>query len=583
MEPVKALADVQEVVSMPSRKTLALRRALFVITAVVATVAYAYYLSLQYADIFYEAEFLHVPFIQKALHGGMGFRDVFTSYGEHVFPGYNILLWFNVKLFGFTAAFDTVAGFVAVILTATIVSLSLFSWRHPLAAAGVFVLAASPIHNAMFGMAAAAMVGIVGVALIGRWVGERMTGVRSVTAFAALAGGASIVCIVLFLGGYAIGLIGAVCYVALASVIVERRLDRGMVALVVATLVAFVLYVVVLHRLNAGNGGGLGVLRLGTAVPEIARFAATMAGSAILGKAAHEAGLPVVAYQVVGALLLLGSIVVCALPLFDRAFMRRRGAYTAVFLTAYTLLTIAFVAISRFSNGVDGAMGQWYTAHTSFLPLTLLYVATVRFLPEGGAIPRERGRNLSFGVAVWVAILACGAIGYRADFLKAPFAAAWKKDIIALAPGLLATDGTGNQPESYTVPAMLWDRDVVRQGLRVLYENHLWIFSDTFIGGVSDDGWLSGDVPVSVMCPSGTTAITFVLYRPDGWPPGRLRVNAGDGERDMDIVNGLQRIAVGGRAPMRGLRIDGSAAVFTPPGEQRKLVTIIHDITCQQD
>src|SRR6187431_31996 len=74
----------------------------------VSIVMYAIYLQRQYINIYFESQFLHINFLEDLAQGRITPRGFFSVFGEHLFPGYNLILAVNYYLFDIWGGFDSI-------------------------------------------------------------------------------------------------------------------------------------------------------------------------------------------------------------------------------------------------------------------------------------------------------------------------------------------------------------------------------------------------------------------------------------------------------------------------------------------
>lgn len=68
--------------------------------------SYIYFSSIQVIDLFMEMQFDHLPYIRDLDRGFFNYKNFFTTYGEHITAGYNIILTLNSILFRISGYFD---------------------------------------------------------------------------------------------------------------------------------------------------------------------------------------------------------------------------------------------------------------------------------------------------------------------------------------------------------------------------------------------------------------------------------------------------------------------------------------------
>ncbi|WPB57260.1 hypothetical protein [Xylophilus sp. GOD-11R] len=541
-------------------------------------IAYLAYVHRQNADVFFESQFLHIEFLRQLVEHRLTAQGFFTAFGEHIFPGYNLILAANYQLFHVWGGFDSLVHGAAIVLTAMLVVACIWR-RSDLPASrklGSTMLAAllllSTTNNPQWGMALAATVGVLLFTLGAIQISAAFgTGHRTLSPWLYLVLPA---CNILFLGGYAVGSIGACTVLVLVHVWQCRAIGRKDLQVAATVGLSLAIYIALVTRygtLTANKPESLG-LHIG----EILQFAVLMTGASVMGKAFYEGSHTLLPYYVLGSVLIVASICLCV------EYVRRRDNLRLLLLAllVYSATTILAVAFFRYRNGLDGALGQWYNAHTHFVGVAVGFYLVEKL----GA--RQKATRLLSGAAL-VLLSICALAGYAADWRKAPYVAAYKLRFADQATAILA------YPESLKDrrdpwQTMLWDYSVVKPGIDFLYAHKLWIFSSAqpTVSGVTSDDWLLADAPMSVLCPAGSRSVRFRSWRPEDWTPSVLEVHAGSSTQDLPVINGEARIELPGAGVAAAL-VDGSRSIRSRPmsvkGDQRRLVAKIEDIRCAMD
>lgn len=480
-------------------------------------------------DVFYEADFLHIPFIAGLIDGGMSVRKFMTAFGEHLFPGYNLILFFNYILFKISGSFTVVLSAVAVIISAVIVvGFVIRNWSSHYVGLyfttfGCSLSLLSPTNNAFWGMALAAQVGTLIVLLVIFAFCHAVCDNRGFVLPLFLVP----VAFIFFLGGYSAGFM-AVGVVGFVLMFRSRPLRSCAIYTLATFIGSVILYILLVYKYGAlfSNVPSEASFSLLTLI----KFALVMSAASVLGSTLIEQmGRPDV-YFYVSALLLL----VTALAVTDvsRRILRRNACKLDVFvllLITYSIVTILFVSFFRFRNGVEGGTGQWYATHIKFLPVGIFIWLGVKI--DRGTAGSWRTLLAMIG---FVALTASVLVGFRGDWIKSFYVREWKAGVASYALDILATREDQLPPKG---PAtLLWDPVQVKRGLELFYRNDLWVFRsrDIKVKGLQEGRFLSATQPAFVACPVGTTSLTFTVT---GAP--------GDGLLKVSSAAALQEIPLG--------------------------------------
>lgn len=536
---------------------------------------YAIYLRMGYANLFYESQFLHFPFLEDLSAHHMTGKGFFTAYYEHLFPGYNLILAFNYRILHLWGGFDGIVHAVfltcaaGVVIWRFCVDSSLDATTKTIASVLAGVLLLSTTNTPQWGMALGATGGVSLFALCAALLTDVLWGQswnRRAIALALIP-----LSIILFLGGYGIGCVGAICILVVAHVIAQRRVTvQGVVtiATVIASALIYAALVVKYGQLGANRPTSLGIN-----VGQIAEFLVLITGSSILGKAMFEQTHLLWPYYVAGCALIVMTVIAWV------EFVRRptRGRMFVLALSAYSAVNIVVVSFFRYRNGSEGAMGEWYNAQTHFVAVGVAYFYVSK-------IAEKRKGIHAVAAIVLAAIAASAVVGYVFDWRKGEYVADYKQQFIEQAPVILAfPDLIGNKHDSRQT--MLWDYSMVKPTIDFLYNHKLWIFhhNGPMIEGLEHDGWMRADRSVSIICPSGSSSLSFRVWRKEEWPASVVTVRHGDLTEDLKIRG--NRVEFKFPTGVPALMLDASdktlSKPITSPGDGRPNVGIVADITCQ--
>lgn len=419
---------------------------------------YLKYCLQQYTEFFYEAQFLHIGFLKDAVSGVYSAKNFFTVYGEHLFPGYNILLFLNYKLFSVTSLFELVVSVVVSIGIATILSSIVIKEKQSIwLSVIIFAIVLSPIQNIMMGMALAAHIStflLVAILYVIYYRKEEHVTLAQLLWISFLVP----VYILFFAGAYSFGFLAVLSAIfAFSHVRKEKKL---LIVLSVISICSYLIYYVLLKKYSPPPE----VKPFQFDILRIFQFIDLMLGSSLLGKAYFERVNSFTLYYFVGAFL--SSLLLASAILYRVKKNLQKSDKIFIILSLYAIANVVVVAITRNSNGLDGALGQWYEAHLKFIPIAIAYFL-FRFESLNGLY--EGLHKLL--IILFMLFL---SIGYWCDYKKAPAAKAWKNEKKATIPEHLI------HPQVYlssTEPdPLLWNKQMVHDGLVFLYKNKLSYF-----------------------------------------------------------------------------------------------------------
>jgi hypothetical protein len=260
-------------------------------------------------------------------------------------------------------------------------------------------------------------------------------------------------------------------------------------------------------------------------------------------------------------------------------FSRRpaKGKMFVMALSIYSAVNVLAVAFFRYKNGDDGAMGQWYNAHTHFIAVAVAYYLFLKIKSDATV------KNIAIYSALGF-IFVLSAAGYSTDWKKAPYVAEYKQKFSQQALTILAFPET-IKDKNDPYQTMLWDYDHVKPAIDLMFANRLWIFkkSAPIVSQVTSDSWLESKNPVTVLCPAGSTSLRVLAWRREDWKKSAITVQVGDVKRGMPVTNGELSISL----PAKGaaVMLDGSDAEKSNPitiaPDTRQLVARVTDFKCQ--
>lgn len=449
----------------------------------------------QYTDVFLEAQFLHINFIKDLVNGVFHSKDFFTFYGEHLFPGYNILLFLNYKFFQIRASFDLFINYLSLLGTAAIFfSVAIKEKFNPLLTSILFLIILSPVQNPLWSMALAAQLStflLVAIVYLIYFVENRF----KIPLLSVLIP----IYILFFAGAYAFCFIGTLVSICIfANIRQEKKLLAWMI---VISLFSFLAYDLILKTVAQDFSHLASAYQYN--IKEMIKFADLMSGSSLLGKAFFEKFNHIKIYYAAGVFIFfLLSVAI----LFNIKNLTKKSDKFFLALLAYATLTILMVAVARNINGAEGALGQWYQAHLKFIPLAAIYfLFRINVNSNAGIITRAYAIGL-----LLLLILA----GYYYEYIKAPYAKEWKADKGNTAIAHLL------YPKQFLTSSsdpLLWSPQMVVDGIQFFYQNNLAYFrlnKFPYASPLTDDHWVEKNKTnpyFTILCPSHAKSVTMTF------------------------------------------------------------------------
>ncbi len=476
-------------------------RKIYLSVTFILVLLYIWFACLQYTEFFYEAQFLHIDFIHDLVNGAFNAKHFFTTFGEHLFPGYNVLLYVNYTLFGLTGLFELVCSVLASIVMAYVLCKAATkekrsSWL-PLV---IVAIVLSPVQNIMWGMALAAHLSTLLLVLIAYLIYFKPSTPSQWIWISLLVP----IYVVFFAGAYAVGFLAVIASVCVLGDI-QKDKKTGLV-LLGASLISYLAYYYLLE--HYGPGLSHSAMGYDFNFTSIAGFADLMLGSSLLGKALFEK------YQSLTIYYVAGFYVCCILLLMAGAILFKiKGKLTNqdkffIALCVYALVNIVIVSIARNTNGPEGALGQWYQAHLKFIPVAIAY-----FLSSNET--QSKGYTIARYLLLSILVTFL-SLGYVREYIKGPYVSGWKSNINASIPEHFV------HPERFlsskNSDPLSWDAQAVHDGLKLLYNNNLSHFRHSKAiasTGLNPDGWVekTDDPFFDVICPSAAKSIIIHFDR----------------------------------------------------------------------
>lgn len=446
---------------------------------------YGYYLIVQYNEFFFEAQFLHIPFIKDAVNHEFHLSNFFTTYGEHLFPGYNVFLFLNLKIFKITALFDLAISFFSSILLALLLSKSARTNQYStIVILAIFFLILNPVQNSMFGMAMAAqfstlMMAAITYLIFFNFSKKRIFLIVSLIFFY----------IIFFAGAYAAGFLVVLALMLLFSKKHENRTELLWIGC--SSVLIYGLYYLIISRVTHHS---LIMMSQGYQLhlKSILSFFNIMLGASFLGKAFFESFKSLTPYHLYGIFVFINLVFISRSVYINLKKLDSADKFF-IALLLYSLANVFIVSIARNTNGLEGALGNWYQAHLRFIPIAIIYFY-FRFLPKSLICN-----------SLFIIIFLFGTIsGYYNEFMKAKYIPGWRESYNRNISNYLSASNGLEQKSNDRI--MLWDDNIALDGIVFLYQNNLSYFKNgdyVNYSGISDDQWIERNQKdyIDIFCP----------------------------------------------------------------------------------
>jgi hypothetical protein len=533
------------------------------------SILYCIFVYKSYSNIFFEAQFAHIPFIEDLTKNSFNIANFATTFGEHIVIGYNIILFFSYHLTKLSGAFDPILSTVSVILIAWLIYKVIK--RDNLLAKSVWLSAVSLVllsatNNSTSAMSLSALFGVMLFVFslyllhVKNYQGSFWARLPPyILLFFSMA---------FFLGGYAVGAIASLFILSLW--IYVNKSKRAGLHLFSATAISLLAYlsIILIYGNLFWNKPTLGSFELG----KFFDFLIKMLGASVLGKTYIESSNNIIFYYLIGLVLFIWSLFfLCT------SYTKNNKKWFIHTLFLYSFFNIVFVSLFRYKTG--DPLGQWYMAHTHFIPI-MIFICLVHYL-------ESKNKFLKVISTVSVGLILLGSIvGYYCDWKKSPYVPAWKQQFIDQVPSLLEfTDLI--QDQNYDFNTMLFNFEGARNGLKVLYKNKLWIFRDEkpVVFGGTKDGWIADKKSVFIMCPYQSSSIKFYLFRPNNSSPSEISVRTHLHSAKLDAKNQTHEIQFDSEIAIIHFDLHGSpkANPFSNPPDERELVANINHLECRNN
>ena len=457
---------------------------------------YIYNAFSSYAPIFYEDQFIHIDFIRDLAAHKLNLKNFFSVFGEHLFPGYSIIVAINYFLFSINLYFEST---LTVIFNLVSASIAYYFYRklnpktNNIFLFPIFFILLSPAQYLMKSMALAANLSVILFIAIFYLI---LKSKKIISTYSLL-----FIYIIGFAGAYSVGFIVAYAFYLLICFKQSHSLKKIDWPMTIFILACFLLYYFILYWKGNGQAVSAHTLNFFRSLD----FGIIMFGSSILGKALYEATQNFTIYYIAGLMVIAASsaslyysfIQLTKLHTNELSIQKKDSVF--IFLLAlvvvYSITIISVASYARFTNGKELAMGQWYQHHIKFLPVFSLILLGY-FHPQKITI-----KLFAF------ALTTLAIIGYYYEYRKIPYAKQWYLSINSHIPDYLTLRAKYSDPGAYSY--FYWPNDWTKNGLQFFYKNKLAYFKEPLIFGLTSDSWNEENKLFQVVCPVDSKNISI--------------------------------------------------------------------------
>jgi len=429
-------------------------------------ITYIYFSSIQVIDLFMEMQFEHLPFISDLNRNTFNIKNFFTTYGEHITAGYNIILLPNYYFFRINGSFDNYFSIFLNLINFCVLLLYFKNFLTSLYSNKIFILLLalscfSLTNNPMMGMALSAQLGIsitlIAIYFLKSYFVDNKVSRLCISLFLFL------IAIGLCLGGYAAGAISFLFFIFIFETY-KGKYKNSLVFFVffILSLITYLsIFSITNNTVLVNHAKGSFNFNLF----DFINFLLIMPGNAFLGKAFFESTNLLWPYYLISAFFIFWFI----------SYLSRFNTYNKffdiliLFIIFYPIATIFFSALFRHHGGGD-PLGQWYFRHISFIPL-ISYIAIIQ--TDRFFLFNYKFDNFFKNLSVFLVFIFV-LIGNLFDIKKSPYVENWKLQFYNQVPDILFN--TEHIDKSTHFNFMLNDLDKVKDSLIYFYENNLWVF-----------------------------------------------------------------------------------------------------------
>lgn len=427
---------------------------------------YVYFTSIQVIDLFMEMQFEHLPFIKDLNNHSFSIKNFFSTYGEHITAGYNLILAVNFYLFKISGYFDNYLS-IFINLVNFLIIYQHFKIHQPnhfknkVFVIIIALISLSLTNNPKYGMALTAQLGMT-LILLGIHFLQNYIKSNSLSQII-LSGTFFIIANCFFLGGYASGVFA---FFLLLSIYFYRQNNiKHSFYIILILILSLVIYLYIFSisnnnvLLNHSSGFKFDL-------NEFIKFSLKMIGNAYLGKSFFESTRLLWPYYFISIFSIAWSVV-----LIRKIVMQKEQlGIMIIFMFIYPIATIFFTSLFRHNIGGD-PLGQWYFRHICFIPL-VIYLCINMF--DTNSVPKK-ALSINLKRLSMFLLFAFISIGNLFDIKKSPYVAEWKMNFFNQVPNILFNTDRIDRKDHFN--SMLNEFNKVQEALYFFYSNDLWLFS----------------------------------------------------------------------------------------------------------
>lgn len=427
---------------------------------------YIYYSSIQVIDWFIGMQFEHLPYIVDLDRRVFNYKNFFTTYGEHITAGYNIILTLNYFLFCINGYFDNYLSIILNLTNFYLVLKYFKNFNEDYYKNKIFVLLLSLIflslaNNPTGGMSLSALLGItftlIAICLLKSYFeNKNISKLFFSLSFFLIAN-------TLFLGGYTVGVLSFFLVMFIRELYYTKyKKSFIFFSFFILSLITYIyVFLISNNTVFVNHGKEIFIFNF----QNFLNFLLLMIGNSFLGKAFFESTKLLWPYYSSAILFIIWSL------LLFRKIIRNNDRFDImiIFMVLYPISTIFFTALFRHSIGGD-PFGQWYFKHISFIPL-ITYIAIIN-TPMVSYFNYQLIKFLK-SLSVFL-IFVFVFIGNYYDIRKSPYVAKWKMQFFNQAPDIMFNSQSIDRSTHFN--SMFNEHEKVHKALIYFYENNLWIF-----------------------------------------------------------------------------------------------------------
>jgi hypothetical protein len=403
-----------------------------------------------YYNAFIEADFLHFPFLIDFVEK-RSISKFITIFGEHIIPGYNIILLINYYCCDLNVRLENLLFIIATVITGIIISAQanlLYNKNNRIAALIAFIVVILPTHEQMWGMALAAVLGVSLWTYIALLISREKIGLATYC----------LIFVATFIldGAYSVGGLAA----TLLFCIFERNSAKKekLYLAIYTILLGFLYFSIIRNNINYSSTNVNGINHSFKSIFDALKFVAVLTSSPTIGNPFFDLHQLFIPYEI------FGSLAFCLSAYLFYKNIKFKGYSFFEMLYVYSLVNILVVTFARSRFGSGHALGNWYIAHTQFINVYL--IVHISLLLKNNAF------LIKAALFAWLSI---SLYGLSLVWKKSFYVAGWKKNFVEQSNSIVNDPNYIKQSKS-VFDTMIWDGETVKQSLEFMRRNKKWIF-----------------------------------------------------------------------------------------------------------